>query len=737
MMNRPTANRHPGGSDAPVHGTGEGHNAIHSIDLMYLFSVLRSNARLIALTTFASLVAMFVYLQFVPPVFTAYSQVILDTRKERVTPVEEVVSNLDVSQSVMAGEVITIRSNVLIGEVVDRLDLVDAPEFDPRLPRPESVVSYLKRIARGGEKPHVIAARLPFDTLRSWVIGAVRRDLGVSQIGVSYGIGISFRSTNPKLAAEIANAVADQYIESQLDAKMAATLRANAWLSDRLLELSDQVETADREVVDFKANMIEIANGSEVSINQLLAELNTKLVGSSTERADAEVRLSQVEMLEQAGGLGAVADVVTSPLLETLQRQRAELAAAQAQLASTLGRKHPEMIRISAQLGDIDRSIEDELRRRLEAMRSDVIVTRNREDALSEQIAVVSQRADSLAKASVRLSQLERTAQATRLVYENFLSRFKETSAQADFQTPEARVIGYASVPVVPSGPRKTIFMLSAMVLGMSAAIAFIFLRNLVHAPVSTTDELRAISQKPNVATVPYVRTFGKSFKWLRKELTGKSRTNYMDHVRAIRTHLFDVARTRTPRIVVVTSSVPNEGKTSLSCALAKVMIQPKKSVLLIDADLRRPDIRKALELPSEGNCLASYLQGGEKLKDLTVHSDVLGADVITPCRATQDPTNLLLSPLFEGLLNRMSSQYDYIVVNAPPVLNLADSVLLAKQADATLFAVQCGKTRASVARDALRRLEEGGVNVAGTVLTMVRRKDAASREVDMYSYGY
>ncbi len=708
-----------------------------SIDLMYLYSVLRVNARFIIALTLGAVAAMMVYLQFVTPLYTAYSQVILDTREERITPVEEVVSNLNVTSSVIAGEVVMLRSNVLIGKVVDRLDLVNHPAFDPRLPRREGLIARAKRFARQGIPPHEVAATLPADTLRGWVIDEVRANLGVTQIGVSYAIGINYKSASPKLASDIANAVANQYIDSQLENKMDATLRANAWLSDRLLELSEQVQNADGSVVDFKAQMIERAGGNEESINQLLAELNTRLVGSSTERADAEVRLSQVEALERAGGLVAVADVVTSPLLETLQQQRTGLASTKAQMGSTLGRKHPDMIRLSAQIADIDRSIEAELKRRVEEMRSDVIVTRNRESALREQIALVSSRADTLSKASVRLSQLQRTAEATRAVYENFLARYKETSAQADFQVPEARVIGRAGVPVVPTSPRKTLFVLMSFVFGLSLAIAVVFIRNLVRAPVTTSAELKALTQRQVMAPLPYVRHFGGKYKWLRREVAGVSNSSFMERIRSIRIELFEVSAISRPRVVLVTSSVPGEGKTSMACALAHDLSGPKTSVLLLDADLRRPDVSKVLDMPADGGCLVSYLERGDKMKDLPRHSDLLGVDVIAPHRSTSDAADLLTSNLFSGLLSRMSSRYDVIIVNAPPVLHLADSVLLAKHADATIYAVRSGSTPAKVVRRSIQRLEGAGAVVAGVVMTMVRRKHAAARESDMYTYGY
>ena len=717
------------------------HDGFAAVDPMYLYSVLRTNARLIVLLTLFAMIAMFAYLQVVPSTYSARAQVLMDTREERVAPAVAVVSNLDVTNSVIAGEVVTLRSNVLLGEVVDTLDLVNAPEFDPRQARGESFLALIKRVVRRGEPPHVVASRLPDNMLRAMVVDTLRANIEVSQIGISYAIGIRYESNSPAIAAKIANAVADRYIASQLSNKLDATLRANAWLADRLEELSAQVEEADGAVVDFKAEMIDVAQGSEDSINQLLAELNTRLVASSTDRADAEVRFGQIEALMGDGGLGAVGDVVTSPLLESLQRRKAELASQQAQLASTLGRRHPDMVSISAQISNIDRSIEEELHRKVEEMRSDVVVTRNRETALQGQIEVVSERADALSKASVRLSQLERTADATRLVYENFLSRYKETSAQADFQTPEARVIGRADVPTVPSAPRKTLMMIGALAFGFSAAVAFVLLRNMVRAPVSNEAALGALSKSPNLGLLPYVSHFGGGYGWLQREVSDDPKSTYMEHVRSIRTVLFNEKNEKKAglgtRSLMITSSVPNEGKTVFSVALAKSLSKGKHSVVLLDADLRHPDLRPMVDITHKEGCLVEYLEGNESLKDVVQYSDTFGIDVVSPARPCADAADLLSSPQFDTLLMRLTSRYSTVIVNAPPLLYLADAVLLGKKVETVLMAVRCGQTPAKVVRGSIQRLETAGVHVEGTVLTMVRKIDSAAREIEMYAYGY
>lgn len=709
----------------------------NSVDLPYLLSVLASNLRLIVLVVIVCVAAMYAYLSTVAPTYRASSKVILDTREETVSPVTAVVSDLDISNPVVAGEVVTIQSNLLLGRVVDRLNLLSHPELDPRVERPEAPIAWLRRLVRGDPPPHVMAQSYSPEVLRDVVLAHLAEGLTVRQEGIAFAIEILFEAKSPVLAAEVANTIADEYIVSQLEEKLAVSSRANDWLADRLEELSQQVEEAGSAVVEFRANMIEKAGGNEDSISQLLAELNTRLVESSTERADAEIRMSQVEALLEVNGLSAVADVVTSPLLETLLRQRAELEARQAQLGSSLGPKHPEMVQLSAQIGDLDRSIEKDLKRRIEEMRSEVVVTRNREEALLQQIAGVSARADILARQSVRLSQLERSAEAARIVYGNFLTRYKETSAQADFQTPEARVVNRAQIPLAPSSPRKTLMLLAAFGFGLSGATAFVFLRNLAQAPVMNLREVQSITNLPVLGMLPRIRHFGGRFDWFRKAMMDPKWSNFMDHVNSLRTALQLGPKSSGARVILVTSSLPNESKTTLSCALAKSVLNGGASVVLVDADLRRPDVRKTLGMPQDGGCLIQYIERKLKLKDLIIRSELTGFDVVSSTQSSSHAADLLSANIVSGLFTRLSSQYDFVIVNGPPVLYLSDTVLLAKEADATIMVVRSGRTPAKNLRNSVRRLENAGVSIAGTVLTMVQKSHPAAGDFDMYQNDY
>ncbi|MEM1427891.1 MAG: polysaccharide biosynthesis tyrosine autokinase [Pseudomonadota bacterium] len=707
------------------------------IDLEVLLGILRDGRRLVLMVTLLCLVAMYAYLRIVPPSYQAHTEVILDTRQERATPVENVVSNLNVSNAVVAGEVISIRSNTMIGAVVDRLDLVNHPGFDPLVARPEYPIAWLKRTIRRVPPAHERARSFTDDQLRKAVIERILSDLSVTQIGISYAIRLSFTSHDPEAAGLVANEVARQYISSQLDMKAEVTSQANSWLSQRIEELSKQVESAEAAVVEFRTGMATQVGGDEETTAQLLSELNSQLVSTSADRADAEVRFKLVEALMESGGLAAVADVVTSPLLEALDRERATLEAERAELATTFGRLHPDMVHLVAQIDELDRSIRSETQRRVEAMRSDVQVAVSREEALKVQIGDISRRANELSYASVRLDQLERNAEATRAVYEEFLSRFKETSARGDFQLAEARLVGIAETPTSPAAPRKTLALAATGVFGVALGVAMVFLRSVLMAPVRTSRDLRRITGRPVLALVPHISSLFGKYRWLRRELAKRSGVSpFLESIRTLETHLLGTSPIRQPRVLMVTSSLAQEGKSTLCYALAKVMSDHGRRVVVLDADLRRPDSVNALQLSRTEGCLVEALSEEDITpRQLIKHSDLLDADVVAPVKATQNAVKLISKPAFSGIVTYLMTRYDIVLLNAPPAASLSDTLILSKFADATLLVVKSSAVPEKLVDATVTRLEDAGAHLEGAVFTQVRRGHLAGREVYAYAY--
>lgn len=428
-----------------------------------------------------------------------------------------------------------------------------------------------------------------------------------------------------------------------------------------------------------------------------------------------------------------VKNILSSPLLATLAQQRVELTGQKAELSQTLGRRHPQMISLNAKIDELNRSIDTELEKSIEAMRSDASVAANREKALLAQISAVEDKLALHSHASVRLGQLERSAAATRLVYENFLSRFKETSAQSEYQRPDARMIRRADIPQGPAAPRKTLMLAASVVFGVSLGLATVFIQAVLSKSIKSTSELRAATGRPVMATLPYVKGMSGKRHVLINPLRNDEMAQFVDGMRSLRARLFDTNKLTRSRVVMVTSALPSEGKSTVSMTLASVLGKVSISTVIVDADLRRSKIRSSNLFPQGEKCLVEYLSGNGSRENLVHVLPEHGVKVVAPLRHTNNAADLIASDRFGELIQYLSSCYDVVIIDAPPVLNLPDTVVLANHADATLMVVRNNYTPVPMIQAAKNRLEESGAVVVGTVLTQVK----AGESVDYADYSY
>ena len=517
------------------------------VELSSLIAGLRRNKWIILFCIVLAGVAAFGTLKNIRPSYYSYVEVLLNTRQERVVGVEQVVSDLNVTNSIVAGEIAVLRSNVLIGNVVDELGLVDHPDFDPRL---DNGPSYFERlqIRIFGEEPMPEADEetvtgLSDQDVRNIVIWKVRRDLSVFQSGISYVINISMEAHDPEIAAAIANAVAERYIQDQLDAKLAATQRAISWLDNRLFELEGQLRDAEDEVVDFLAQQVLEEGGDKDSVELQLLELNRMFVSARNDRAAADAKLGYVQGLLSTEGLAGALTALETTRLTRLDDELAALERDQAQLATRLGPRHPEMLELQLAVDDLLRDREVAIRAGVAELEAAVAQAQGRETAIADEIRAAQILQVDLSRSSVRLSQLERSASAMRQVYETFLSRFQETTQQLEFQRADARVISKAEPALAPSRPRNKLILAVALFLGAILGISAALIRSMVDPALTSASELEDLIEVPVVGVLPeiggwWARLSRKNWTWLKKELLKYSRSRYAQNFRLIQSNL-------------------------------------------------------------------------------------------------------------------------------------------------------------------------------------------------------
>src|SRR5215469_395305 len=455
------------------------------LQLRDTLNVLKRRRGVIAGCTLLLTVLAAVIVFQLTPYYTAETEVMLDTRKRQVVDLQAVMSGLQSDSAVVRSEVEVLLSPALAGKVVKKLDLTANKIFNPRLAPPgfwdrfnpvALVKDWAGEIFGAPEAPSLSPEQqkqADFDA----AVGTVLNHLTIFNDGRSYIIKVRFDCPDPALAAVVVNAYAELYLLGQLDAKFAATKRASDWLDEHLTELKQKVKASDEATQFFKQShhLTQATNGITVSTQQM-SELNSQLIIATADRAQKEANLRQVqEMIRNQSGADSASQVLASPVIQQLKQQQAQLRRQEAELSARYRPAHPAMINIRAELADLNKKVAEEVNNVIRGMSNEVTAARTREATLREQLQLVQKTTAQQDTDQVELRELERQADANRALYENFLNRFKQTTAQQDIQESDANIISAAIVPTIPSFPKKFVFIGIAFSLALACAVVLAF----------------------------------------------------------------------------------------------------------------------------------------------------------------------------------------------------------------------------------------------------------------------
>ena len=678
------------------------------VDLRELFrKIWRRKGTLIGVTAIGTLIAALIVLQMTPK-YTAASTVMVDPRENKVLDVEAVISGLPADQETIESEIEVLLSRGLAERVVKKLRLYEVPEFNGRL-RPVSrwavwrsylspsryIPDGVKRLFSDGKPAAPPTEEEILEAERVSIINSLLGTLNISRVGRSRVIQIAVTSESPARAAAIANAVADLYIVEQLEAKFEATRRATEWLNDRLTGLRNSVRQSEQAVEQYRRTSGLVEGKGVTLASQQATELNSQLILARSKRAEAQARLRQVEnLMRSSSSVESVAEVLNSPLIQQLRGQEADIQRKAAELSQEFGRKHPRMINIQAEIEDLRRKIGGEVNKIVQGLRNEVAVARARETELSSNMQGLETRVASLNQREVQLRALEREAKANRTLYETFLTRFKETNEQQEFQRPDARVISTADTPATPSAPRKRLLLAIAFVVSASFGLALVFLLESLDKGFRSMDDIEANTGVPALGLVPALSGLAAMGKEPQSVILERPNSAFGESVRALHASILLSNVDSPPKTVLLTSSLPSEGKTSLSLSLARLVARTgNKRVVIIDCDLRRPLIHRHLQMDIDPG-LVQLLSEDAALEDVLRRDDASGAYVLTAGGTPANPTDIITSEQFGKLLDNLKSAFDLIVIDSSPVLAVSDSRILSRIADKTIFVVRWAETR-------------------------------------------
>jgi capsular exopolysaccharide synthesis family protein len=576
-------------------------------------------------------------------------------------------------------------------------------------------------------------------------LGEFLASLSARRVPNSRLMDVSFESTDPQLAARIVNAHIATYIEENFRSKYEATTRASSWLGDQLTELKIRVQKSeDARIAYERQNQIWTLDDKQNITSQRLADINKQLTEAQSER----MRKESLYEFAKSGNLDAVPQVQSNAALADLMKKRSDASSQYTEALSQYGPNFPKVQRLQAQLKDLSQLIEKENKNILDVLESNYKEARQRETLLNQALDQQKAETNQMAGKLVEYNILKREAEANKTLYDGLMTKLKETAISQGLRSSNIRVVDAAMIPSTPARPAKARNVALAFLIGLVGGIGLALMREYLDNTVKTPDDVERLARLPSLAVVPqfigsngHVKKRGllKSFdanghdKKIELVAQHLPKSQMSEAFRALRTSILLSQAEHPPQVILVTSALPREGKTTVAANLAVTLAQLGDSTVLVDADLRKPGIGRLLNLASGKHAgLSSYLAGVSSLDLVTIpHPTIPSLAAIPTGPLPPNPADLLSSHKLADAIAELRTKFKFIVMDTPPVMAATDAVILSVQADGVLLVVRSGETPKEAftrSRDLLKSVK---CRILGVVL------NAVDSSVPDYYYSY
>lgn len=699
--------------------------------------------RKFALLTPAILIplAVFLWAKHETPLFEAEALLHVQNREAQVIQIDGVVEEMIADPATIESEIEFLNSPAFARRVVQKLGLMEDPEFAPWLRNEEpSLVDTAFELLNPanyipeewwGEPGDEAPATDPEAKRLNEVARRVSKLLSAEQVGRSYVISLRFMSEDPAKAARIANAMAEEYLATQIEAKNAAAERAIQWLSEKINDLRGEVLEAEAKIVEYRTNNKLVNTNEQNPLTLQFFQLNSQLALAQAQRAEAEARLSQARSVLESSGAASAASVLSSPLMDSLRAQETELLRELSEQSSVYGERHPVMVNLRSEIQSIRDKMQDEVRRIVQDLENEVSVATARERELMANMERLQGDAARADLAGVELSALQGEVDTNRQLFTAFLTRFREIVEQQGSQEADARILSNAAPPNQPAYPKVVLFTIIAfgasLVLGM--LLVFMIERWDADYGFRSADEIQAALGARALALVPDLSRRDTRGSAAEDYILEKPHSAFAEAIQRIRTGLFLADSERPPKTILVTSSVPLEGKSAIAAALARQSAASGLKVMLIDADLRRPRLHEVMGFPNE-NGLSEVLTGRANPESAIKRDEKSGLDFLPAGIGVVSPPDLFRSSTMRILLEETAAYYDLVIIDSPPIAAVSDCFTLSSLVDKAIYVVRWEQTPRNVVLAGIRQMVESGADIAGIVLSRVDLKKHAR-------YGY
>lgn len=667
------------------------------------------------------------------PIYEAKTTLLIETNKQKVVTIEDVYGGVGASREYFQTQVEIIKSREVSLKTIAKLKLYDNPEFDPRVPK-KGAAAFLEQIGFATqEEPKVWNEA----TLTEAAFGGFAANLSIEPIRLSQLVVVKFTSPDAALAAQVSNALAQTYIENDLDARYQMTRTASAWLQERLAGLKSKLNESEQVLQGYreKQGMVSVEKMAQSGAAQQMDQLQTRLIEARTRRAEIEATYRIVKEAANAGDLASQPAVLNSGQVADAKRQATEAARKLADVSQRYGKEHPKYLQADSDA----KAANDNLQRQIElvvgGINHEYERARSTEKMLEATLGAARGTVQNINRKEFELGVYEREVDSNRQMFDMFMKRAKETNVAGDLQTTVARVVDTAAVPANPIKPKKMLIVAVALFMGLLVGVMMALLLEVLDNTLKNTEDVELRLKQPLLTVLPML-----SRKDALRSISGHlivdaPNSLYSEAIRTARTGVLLSSVDLTSRVLLVTSSVPGEGKTTFSSNLALAHAFTQKT-LLIDADMRRPSVAKAHGLDVNAPGLSELVAGTAKLADcLQKVKDsnlvVMGSGAIPP-----NPLELLHSERFGLTIETLRKNFETIIIDSPPVELVSDALVLAARASGIIFVSKAQSTPLPLVRKALQRLRRADGHIIGVVLNALDFNKAEKYYGDYSGYG-
>lgn len=718
------------------------------IDLSHYFRVINQKKwRILSLALVVTFLVALIVLSLTP-VYKATSSLLIESEETNIVSIEQVYG-LDASKKeYFETQYEILKSRYIAEKVVNKMDLgthpiflekldeINASPFDVLKSSIKSVLTFLPQ-----KEPEPLNEDEQRQLQKEQIVSLFLEELTISPIPNTQVVKISFTSESPRLAAEVANAVAEVYIESYLEAKFDMTSKATSWLNDSLEGLRTKLEVSEKKLAEF------YQREQLVDLDGVVGLASEELQGLSEQLLQAENRLKQSEIIfEQVQNFnGDPAELASMPAVQnhpSIQNvKEAELIAQSnvSELSKVYGPKHLKMISAQAELTSVKQSLNNQVASLISGITSEYRQAQSQVNRLRIAVSAAKEEFRKLTTLESKRKVLQREVDTNQQLYDSFFTRLQETSEVEGFESANARVLDSAILPIEPFKPKKGLILIATLILSTGFGVLIALVLDFLNGGIRSVDDVERKLGQRMMGLIPWQPHKKKNDLPLR-EFFDKSNHVFSEAVRTLRTSIQLLDLSGSKNVIMVTSSVPKEGKTTVSINLAFAMGQIGKT-LIIDTDLRKPALAKRFGLPGFQPGLVNLIAGTHSIDECLCNDVSSNIDVITAGTATPNPQELLISERFKKVISELKQQYDYVIVDTAPVQAVSDAIIVSENVDMLFHVVKADATNEKIVSSGLERFLRVGKRIDGVILNQVDIKKAGNSYAytgyyDQYGYG-